>query len=80
MSELLFVKSQAFSLGEVPYSISVYHSAEGYLAFCDCHMCADHNMRTQPHPDQDAAVKECEELIRAHHDGCHGQSCRVAGA
>ena len=75
MPDIVFIKSLAFSMGGVSYSIGLYHSDEGYIAFCDCHQCENHNMRTKPNPDQEAAVKECEELIQGHHGECHGPAC-----
>jgi len=75
MAETVFINSQEFSVDGVTYSISVYHSADGYMAFCDCHRCSSHNMRSPHMPSPEAATKECEQLIRDHHDGCHGAGC-----
>jgi len=57
-------------MADVSYSIGLYHSDEGYIAFCDCHQCESHNMRTKPSLDREAALKECEELIQGHHGKC----------
>jgi hypothetical protein len=78
MPELHFVKSREFLLDEHTYSISIYHSDVGYIAFCDCHVCVNHNMRSEPKGDAEAAAKECEELIEKHHGDCHGPSCPSA--
>ena len=71
MADVSFVTSRAFALDHVPYTISVYHSQEGYMAFCDCHKCESHNMRTQPKADRDGAISECEVQIRQHHADVH---------
>jgi hypothetical protein len=66
-----FIKSQAFAVDGVEYSIGVYRTDQGYVAFCDCHACQNHNMRSKPSPGPEAAIKECEELISGHHGECH---------
>jgi hypothetical protein len=71
MEDVSFVTSRAFRLDEVPYSISVYRSEEGYTAFCDCHKCDNHNMRSTPKSDRDCAITDCEEQIRQHHADVH---------
>jgi hypothetical protein len=77
MPDLTFIKSQEFSLEGVTYSVSVYHSSDGYMAFCDCHRCAGHNMRSRARPTPEAAMAECEDLITNHHGQCHGPGCAV---
>jgi hypothetical protein len=74
MTDVSFVTSRAFALGNVPYSISVYRSHEGYTAFCDCHKCESHNMRSSPKPDRDGAISDCEQQIRQHHDEVHTEA------
>jgi len=75
------IKSQEFTWGAFSYSISVYRGAEGFLAFCDCHTCPYFSVRTLDTCDQDAAIKECEELVRQHHDECHlERAVGVAGS
>jgi len=71
MADVTFVTSRAFHLEEIPYSISVYRSSEGFTAFCDCHKCADHSMRSAPKADRDSAITECENQIRQHHADFH---------
>jgi hypothetical protein len=74
MEGMEYIKSRGLCVGNATYSIGLYHSAGGYVAFCDCHECTGHNMRSKPYSTQEAAIEECESLIREHHDGCHG-SC-----
>jgi hypothetical protein len=66
-----YVTSQAFTLDDVHYSIGVYRSDDGFLAFCDCHKCHAHNMKSTPCADKKAAIRECEDLIRQHHTERH---------
>ena len=75
MSDLAFIKSREFTLEGVTYSVTVYQSSDGYVAFCDCHRCSAHNMRSKPHPTPEAAAAECEDLITNHHGECHGPGC-----
>ena len=75
MSDLAFIKSREFTLAGIAYSITIYQSSDGYIAFCDCHRCTAHNMRSKPHPTSEAAAAECEDLITNHHGECHGPGC-----
>ena len=34
-----YVTSQSFTIDRIVYSIGVYRSDAGYMAFCDCHTC-----------------------------------------
>jgi len=77
MPDLTFIKSQEFTLEGVAYSVSVYQASDGYVAFCDCHRCDGHNMRSQPRPTPEEAAAECEDLITNHHGQCHGPDCAV---
>jgi hypothetical protein len=69
--DVVYISSQAFKIDHIHYSIGLYRSDSGYMAFCDCHKCASQNMKSAHTPDKDAAVKECEELIRQHHAEQH---------
>ena len=69
--DVVYVSSQAFKIDGINYSIGVYRSNAGFLAFCDCHTCTTHNMKSAPTPDKNAAISECEELIRQHHAEHH---------
>jgi hypothetical protein len=69
--DVAYVSSQAFKIDDIRYSIGVYKNDAGYLAFCDCHKCTTHDMKSAHTADKAAAVKECEELIRQHHADHH---------
>jgi hypothetical protein len=77
MSDVTFVTSRAFHMDDVPYSISVYHGHEGFTAFCDCHKCENHNMRSSAKSDRDSAITECENHIRQHHADVHTAAVSV---
>jgi hypothetical protein len=69
--DVIYVSSRAFKIDDIHYSIGVYRSDTGYMAFCDCHKCTTHNMKSAPTLDKNAAIYECEELIRKHHAEHH---------
>jgi len=69
--DVVYVSSHAFKIDEVHYSIGVYRSDAGFMAFCDCHKWPNENMKTASMADKESAVKECEELIRQHHTQRH---------
>jgi hypothetical protein len=71
MKAMEYVTSQAFTIGGIVYSIGVYRSAAGYMAFCDCHTCHAHNMQSSAVADKNEAIRQCEELIRQHHSDRH---------
>jgi hypothetical protein len=76
MADISFVTSRAVHLDQIPYSISVYHSHEGFTAFCDCHKCESHNMKSPPKADRDGAISDCEAQIRQHHAEVHTEAVR----
>lgn len=69
--DLVFVTSRALVFENIGYTIGVYQSADGFIAFCDCQECPEHNMKSEPVPDKDAAIEQCKELIRQHHSHFH---------
>ena len=66
-----YVNSQAFTIEGIVYSIGVYHSNAGYMAFCDCHTCHAHDMQSSAVADKNTAIRQCEESIRQHHTDRH---------
>jgi hypothetical protein len=70
-SDLTFVETRKLEIDGMQYSIGVYQSTEGYMAFCDCLHCRNHNVRTTPKAAKEAAIQECRELLDKHHAECH---------
>ena len=71
MQNCIFVTSRALAQDGITYTISVYKTDAGFMAFCDCQSCGSHNLQTQPGKDRESAIKGCEELIRHHHKDHH---------
>ncbi len=71
MHEFTFVTSKMFLHDGHSYSIGVYESNAGFMAFCDCHVCPTERMRSELMPTKDAAIEECREKIRGHHSQFH---------
>jgi hypothetical protein len=71
-----YVTSQAFTIGGIVYSIGVYEDGAGYMAFCDCHKCASHNMQSPRFANKGDAIRECEKLIQKHHAETHPAAVR----
>jgi len=71
MADVVYVTSRSFTIDDIIYPIGVYRSDFGYMAFCDCHRCHSYNMQAKAAADQNAAIQECETLIRQHHAEWH---------
>jgi hypothetical protein len=71
MYDVEFITSRALALDDVRYALSVYQSAEGFMAFWECEDFPNSGQRTGATMDRDQAIEECERAINNYHARNH---------
>ena len=62
---------ESFQFDGTPYTVAIYRTHAGFIAYCECRLCPRHRVKSGTFPHKHLAKKECRELVRRHHAEHH---------
>jgi hypothetical protein len=74
MPPIEFDSSESFQFDGTPYTIAVYKTDNGFVAYGECLSCPRHRMKSETLAHMHLVKKECRELVRQHHAKNHASA------